>query len=382
MSKNKLASVSLWTIICIVLLAGLGFYYWKTRQQMPPQMQMPAPAVTVDKPKIETVQEFYDYSGNVEAVEFVEIRARVEGFINEIHFTDGSFVEQGQLLFEIEPDVYNAAFAQAQATLLSAKAQLESADSDLKRVEEAIKSNAVSIEEVSRRKAQRDIAAAQVALTEAGLENAKIQLGYTKIHSPISGKISRRLVDKGNLVGAGENTMLTTVVKTNPVYVTFEMSETDFAKFFQAKTASERMSPQTEILIAGPNDNDYTHKGTLDYVDNVISRSTGTISLRCTVENQEGLYYPGMFVRLRLPGRTIENALLVEDSAIGTNLGGKYVLTVGKDNIVSAQQVAQGMLYGTMRLIESGLTKDDTYITRGLQWSRPGTPVNPQQAQE
>ncbi|MFI4912022.1 MAG: efflux RND transporter periplasmic adaptor subunit [Sedimentisphaeraceae bacterium JB056] len=378
MTNNKIAKVSIGAIVLLLVIAGITFYYWKAHHEPPAQpFQMPAPAVTVDKPIIKTVDQYYDFTGNVEAVSTVEIRARIEGLIEDINFTDGSFIEKDQLLFTIESDQYEAKVNEANAKVLSAKAELESAQADLERVEKAVKSNAVSLEEVSRRKAQKNIAQANLEEAQAALENAKIELNYTKIYSPISGRISKRLIDKGNLVGAGEYTLLTTVVSIDPVYVTFEMSENVLAEYLLTNNNVKKCNPESNIFVAAPAENKYTHKGVVDYIDNRVNRQTGTIELRATVENNDHILYPGMFTRVRMPGKSIKDAVLVEESAIGTNLGGKYILVVDKDNIVSTRYVEPGLSYENLKVINSGLEREEKYVTRGLQKARPGKPITP-----
>jgi RND family efflux transporter MFP subunit len=380
MVKDKKAKISIVIIVLIVIIAAIGAYYTSTRQtkhqQQMQQMQQPAPGVTVDKPVVKDIEHYYDFTGNVESVASVEIRARVKGILQEVNFTDGSFVEKGQLLFVIEPDEYQADVDQAKAAVASAEAQLSSAEDDLERVRRAVKSNAVSIEEVSRRKTQYETAKADLKEAQASLKIAEIQLGYTKIHSPISGKLSNRLVDAGNLVGAGENTLLTTVVTVDPVYVSFEMSENILTEYLKANRISRKQNPGSPVSVAAPTETEYRHEGTLDYIGNVVNRTTGTINLRATVDNEDGLLYPGMFARVRLPAQTVKDAVLVEQSAIGTNLGGKYLLTVDEDNVVSTRQVETGLSYGKLRLVESGIEQGESYITRGLQKARPGAKIS------
>jgi RND family efflux transporter MFP subunit len=381
MIKSKNAKISIGAIILVIVIAAIAAYYWKSHTQPPQETpQMPAPSVTIGKPVTKTVERYYDFTGNVEPVASVEIRARIEGYLQNINFVDGSFVEKGQLLFVIEPQQYEAKLEEAKAAVASAKAQLNSAEADLERVEKAVKSNAVSLEEVSRRKAQMEVAQASLEEAKAALENTKIELSYTKIQSPISGKISKRYVDEGNLVGAGENTLLAEIVSTDPVYVTFEMSENILAEYVRANNITRNENPKSPVFVAAPTEKEYTHKGTLDYIGNKVNQTTGTIDLRATVENSDGSLYPGMFARIRMPGEKIENAILVEESAIGTNLGGKYVLTVNDKNIVSLTQIVPGQSYGQLRIVKSGLAPDQRYVTRGLQKARPGREITPMPA--
>ena len=337
----------------------------------------PAPSVTVATPVEKDVQTYVEFTGYTAAVESVEIRARVKGFLEKVAFEDGAVVKKGDLLFIIEQDSYKAQRAQAKAELASAEAELERSEIDLKRVEQAAKTNAVSQEEVTNRRAQRDMSAAAVEEQKAKLEEARLNLGYTEVHSPIDGRVSRRLVDEGNLVGAGENTLLTTVITMDPIYVYFEVDERKLIESLKNNREAFDDRKDYPFYVGLDTEKGYPHKGVLDYISNIVDQNTGTITARGILPNKEKELYPGMFARVRVPAKIESDALLVHEKAIGTDLGGKYLYIVKSDNTVEQSRVELGPLDGEMRVITKGIGKGERYIVNGLQFARPGLPVTP-----
>jgi len=329
---------------------------------------------------VQIVQEF---TGNTRAIEYAEIRARVAGTLERMLFTPASFVEEGEVLFIIEPEPYQAAFDEAEAALRSAESELARAGSDLERVQLAIQSNAVSQQDLDRAQATRDQAEAAVMGARARRDNARINLGYTRVRTPVSGQVSRNFPDLGNLVGAGEPTLLTTVTRIDPIYVYFDAPEQVVLNFTAARrdtTLTEReLSQVGRVRVATAADTDYPHEGRIDFIDNTVNPATGTIELRAVVQNPENILFPGLFVRVRVLGRVAPNALLVHERAIGTDLGGKYVLVVGEDNVVEQRYVTLGPIQddGTV-VVESGLDGSERYIVNGMLRARPGFPVTPQ----
>ena len=368
----------------IVLLAGIVFLgiFSGCKKEAPPQP--PAPEVTVARPLQKNVRRYYDLTGNTEAVEMVDVRARVEGFLEEVHFKDGANVKEGDVLFTIEQEVFIADVEQAEAVLESNIAESHRAKADLDRVKLAVKTNAVSLQEVDLKQADYDIAVAAVAKAEALLKQAKLQLSYTTVTSPITGRISRRYVDKGNLVGSGEKTLLTRVVRFDPIYVYSNISETLLSQMLKkaGKTSQERRKAKLKFNIGLATEEGFPHEGLIDFVDNRLDETTGTAQIRGVVPNENGLLYPGMFVRMRAPSLEETAALLVYEKAIGTDLGGKFVLVVGQDNVVERRYVKLGQLYEDRRVIEKGLEAEDRYIYKGIQRARPGLPVTPKQESE
>ncbi|MHC5093968.1 MAG: efflux RND transporter periplasmic adaptor subunit [Planctomycetota bacterium] len=344
----------------------------------------PAPEVSVSKPLQKNVRRYYDMTGNTESVEAVDILARVEGFLEKVHFEDGQDVKKGDVLFTIEQDVFKANVEQAEAMLQSTIAERHRAQADLKRVEQAVISGAVSEQEVDLKRADRDIAVASVANAEAALKQAELQLSYTTVTSPVTGRVSRRFVDAGNLVSPTQNTLLTRVVAFDPMYVYFNISERLLSQILRrsGKTDEERRQSGAKMMIGLSDESDFSHEGTIDFIDNRVDATTGTVQLRGEVPNKNRLLYPGMFVRIRIPSRQETPSLLVHEKAIGTDLGGKYVWIIDEKNVVDRRYVTPGQMYDDMRVITEGLEATDRYIYKGIQRARPGMPVTPREQSE
>ncbi len=298
-----------------------------------------------------------------------------------MHFSVAADIKAGAKLFSIEADVYEAREAQMQAKLASAEAYLARAESDLIRVEKAVETNAVSRQEVATRKADRDMAKAAVLEAQANLKQAQLDLSYCTVTSPIDGQVSRNLVDVGNLVGSGANTLLATVAKMDPIFVYFEASEDVVLEWLEShdRTLGNRKM-DIPAFLGLSNGDDFPFEGMIDYVDNKVDANTGTIVLRATFPNPKRKLFPGLFARVRVPGLEVPKAVVIKEKAIGTDLGGKYVLTVGEGNIVELKHVELGALEGDERVILSGLEANETYILEGLMRARPGRPCTPQQA--
>lgn len=355
-------------------------------RQAPEVAPPPPPEVTVATPIQKDVTVFQEFVGSTEAYRSVNIRARVQGLLDEMHFEPSAFVRKGELLFVIEPEPYEAHRDRAAAGLKAAEAGLARAESDLDRLEQAVRTNAVSQQEVTRARAERDQASAAMLQAEAELTNAEIQLEYTTVESPIDGLVSRNYVDLGNLVGAGEATLLTTVRQIDPIYAYFEVSERFIAQALDERGGHQgpgqtRETSATLLL----DETGLEIEGQLDSLENTVDTGTGTIRVRGVFPNSDNKIFPGFFVRVRLPGELLEDALLVEESALGTDLGGRYLMIVAKDDegrdIVERRYVEPGPLQpDKSRVILSGLDAGETYITAGLQRARPGMPVTPKAA--
>ena len=365
-------------LLPVVIAAALVGGCQKVPEVVPPA----PPEVTVAAPIQKDVTVFQEFVGTTEAFKSVNIRARVQGFLDKMSFEPSSFVRKDQLLFVIEPGPYEAQRDRAAAGLAAAEAGLARAESDLDRLEQAVRTNAVSQQEVTRARAERDQASAAVLQAQAELTNAEIQLAYTTVESPLDGLVSRNYVDLGNLVGAGEATLLTTVRQIDPIYAYFEVSER-----FVAQTLEQRgghRDPNADELISATLLLDETGleiDGAIDSLENTVDTGTGTIRVRGVFPNEDSKVFPGFFVRVRLPGRVYEDALLVEETALGTDLGGRYLMIVGGDDIVERRYIEPGQLQDdNTRLILSGLEPGERYITRGLQRARPGMPVTPKTA--
>jgi RND family efflux transporter MFP subunit len=335
------------------------------------------------------VTAYQDFTGRTSSVQRAEVRARVPGFLQRMNFAPGDMVKKGQLLFLIEPEPYQAQRDQAEAALKSAEANRDRAQSDLERLEEAIKTNAVSQQDVTRARAELSQAEAAVLNSAALLAQAKIQLAYTEVRSPVAGKVDRNLVDLGNLVGQGEATLLTTVVQVDPLWVYFDLPETIVLQMLAdlrkmgIKFTEEGARPDTEGLlkffVGTQVDEGFPHEGYLDFLSNAVNAATGTVEVRGVVPNDHQLLLPGVFVRVRVPGRLLSDAILVSERAIGTDLGGKYVMVVGEENMVEQRYIELGPREddGFVVVID-GLEGDEEYIVNGLLRARPGFPVTPE----
>jgi multidrug efflux system membrane fusion protein len=366
-------------IMCAFL--ALGFFSGACRRA--PEMPAPTPPeVAVTTPVVRDVTVFHEFTGTTVASESVEIRARVQGFLERVSFEPSSFVGRGDVLFVIERGPYEAQRDQAQANMSSAEAALRRADSDLERLEQAVRTNAVSQQEVTRARAERDQASAALLQAKAALTNAEIQLSYTIIRSPIDGLVSRNLVDVGNLVGAGGSTLLATVRRIDPIYADFDMSERYMVQILDDRGGlrnPDQGSEVTATLLL--KETGHEIQGKIDSFGNTVDPATGTIAVRAIFDNADARVFPGFFVHVRMPGQRLEGALLVEETAVGTDLGGRYVLVVGSDNVVERRSIEPGPLEADgYRVVLSGLEPGERYIVRGVQRARPGLPVSPSDA--
>lgn len=360
-------------LACAALLAGCG----RGNSYSPP----PTPQVVVANPVARDVTTYLEYTGHTESVEAVEIRARVQGVLQSINFTPGSIVSKGDLLFVIEPELYEARAAQAEASLQRARTQLQAAQEQLSITQAIFQRNAGSRADLVQRTQARDEAVAGLAQAQANLAAAKLDLSYTRIEAPIAGRVDRNFVDAGNLVGAGAPTLLASIVRQDPMYAYFDVSERDALDYRQRVRAGEIGSssegdPAFEADMALVNESDFPHRGYIDYMSNKLNPSTGTFEVRAVFPNREGVLLPGLFVRVRVP-LTRGKKLLLPDDAIATDQGGHYVLVADAKNTVQRRQVETGTLAEGMRIVLSGVAPEDNVIINGLQRARPGVVVNP-----
>jgi RND family efflux transporter MFP subunit len=354
--------------------------------------------VTVETPIRRDVAVYGYFTGNTRAVASAEIRARVTGILQEMYFNPSTLVRRGQTLFLIEPDPYEALRDEAQAALSSARAEAARAESDLDRLELAIQTNAVSESDVDRARALRDQAVASVASAEARLERAQLDADYTRVRTPISGQVSRNLVDLGNLVSGQQSTLLTTVNQIDPIHVYFDAPEALVLELLRranrgivteggeggfdpdaVREGSREADNVGLVEIATEGDERYAHAGYLDYIDNTVNPATGTIQLRGVIPNGDFTLFPGLFVRVRVTGGMTPDALLVKEVGIGRDLGGNFVLVVGEDDVVERRYVTLGDVQEDgYVVIADGLEGTERYISNGLLRARPGLPVTPQ----
>jgi len=346
----------------------------------------PPPPVTVAHPIVRDVIKYSDFSGKTSAIATVEIRARVQGWLEKRHFSDGQFVRRGELLFTIDPREYEAALHNAEANLLNAKTALAFAENDLARREKAFAENAISELDLLRSRSDRDQAMATVAGAEAQLEEAQINLSYCEILSPITGKTSRRLVDVGNLVGAGEATLLTTVTQIKPIYAYFNVNEREIARYLQLDAEYRAENPGqsslhqmvVEVQLGIATEEGFPHRGILDFVDNHVDPETGTMQARAKFPNEDIRLLPGMFSNIRIPAKVLKQALLVPELTVGLDQQGHFLLVVNDKNVVERRSVELGPKEGELIVVSTGIDAGDRVIINGLLNARPGREVQPE----
>jgi membrane fusion protein, multidrug efflux system len=361
--------------LLLLLLAGCG----KDNAYVPP----PPPQVTVSRPVQRTVADTIELTGNIQSSNTVDLVARVTGYLQSVNFKDGSFVKKGDLLFVIEPESYQANVQLAAATVEQQQATLTQATSEYERQQRLIKQKATSESEVESWQAQRNAAQAAVDEANANLEIARINLGYTRVVAPFDGRVGRRQVDPGNLVGPGATTQLATIDQLAPIYVYFNVDEQEVLRLRAKLRAAGKTLANVEPVKLGiglQNEIGYPHEATLDFVATDVDQSTGTLQARGVIANKDYVFLPGLFVRVQIPVGTTDNALLVPDRAVGIDQRGHYLLIVGQDDVVAQRTVETGALDAGMRVIEQGLSADDRVVVDGLQHAIPGSKVAPREA--
>jgi RND family efflux transporter MFP subunit len=346
--------------------------------------QSGAPAVTVAQPLQREIVEYDEFTGQFEAVEYVEIRSRVSGYLQTALLKEGQIVKKGDLLFIIDPRPFEAALASANAQLAQAAARLELANRQLARTGELKKRNFAATSAYDERVQEQRVAAASVAIAKAAIRIAELNLEFTRIAAPVTGRVGLREVSVGNLVtgGAGTgNTLLTTIVSLDPIYFVFDMSESDFLAYQRSVQSGKLKSTRDAVKVFGrlTDEPNWPREGTLDFVDNRIDRTAGTIRVRAVFPNKDGFLTPGQFGGIRLPGSDRYKALLIPDRAILTDQSNKIVMTVAKDGTVVPKQIRPGPMYDGLRIVRSGLAPDDHIIINGLMRARPGAKVTPQE---
>jgi RND family efflux transporter MFP subunit len=358
-----------------LLLAGCG----QDNTYVPP----PPPGVTVSRPVQQTVTDTIELTGNTQSSNTVNLVARVTGYLQSVNFKDGAIVKKGDLLFVIEPEQYQASVQLAEATVEQQQATLTQATSEYERQQRLIKQKATSESDVENWQAQRNAAQAAVNQANANLELARINLGYTRIVAPFDGRVGRRQVDPGNLVGAGTPTQLATIDQLAPIYVYFNVDEQAVLRLRAALRAKGKTLKDVEPVKLGiglQNETGYPHEATLDFVATDVDQSTGTLQARAVIPNKDYVFLPGLFVRVQIPVGTTENALLVPDRAIGVDQRGQYLLVVGPGDVVVQRTVQTSALNDGMRVIAQGLSAEDRVVIDGLQRAIPGSKVTPREA--
>jgi RND family efflux transporter MFP subunit len=354
-------------------------------------VEPPPPKVTVAQPLEQEVIDYLEFTGTTRPFEEAEVRARVSGFLQSMHFTSGAMVQEGDLLFVIDPREYQAGLNAAKAEMESAKAQLQRAKIELARAERLFEQKAGAEADVVKWRGERDVAAADVARSEAKLERARLDLSYTRVTAPIAGRVSRNYVDVGNLVGEGEPTLLTTVTRYDPMYVYFNLNERDLLKvmaMLREEFKGKKVDPATQsarkaeipLFLGLATEEDYPHQGSYDFGESSVDPGTGTLQLRGVFPNPDPVpvLVPGLFTRLRMPIDRRANALLVTERAIGADQSGRYLLAVNSENVVEKRLIRMSQLVDGLRVIEEGLRPGEWVVVNGLQRARPGAKVEPE----
>jgi RND family efflux transporter MFP subunit len=341
----------------------------------------PPPKVEVAAPVQKPITRYLDATGNTAAIKNVDLVARVQGFLQSINYQDGSFVKQGTTLFTIEPETYKLKLEQAQAAETGAQASLKQAEADFKRQSDLVQRQAVSQATLDTSTSTRDNAQANLQQAQVNTKIAEVNYGYTNVTAPFDGIVSAHLVSVGELVGVASPTQLATIVALDPIYVNFNVNEQDVLRIREdarrrGMTVNEIR--QLPIEIGLQTETGYPHKGKLDYVSPSINQSTGTLAVRGILPNPDRVLLPGFFVRVHVPYDQQKDALLVPDTALGSDQAGRYVLVVNGDNVVEQRKVQTGQLDGELRVIENGLKPDDRVVIAGLLRAIPGQKVDPQ----
>jgi RND family efflux transporter MFP subunit len=345
----------------------------------------PPPTVTIAKPVQRTVTDYDEYVGRFVALDFVEVRARVSGYLERIRFTDGQIVQKGAPLFNIDTRPFRNALDQARANLTSARAALAYAEGDLERGSQLVRDKTITQQTFDQRTQAKQVTQAGVAGQEAAVAQATLDLEFTELTAPITGRIGDRRVSPGNLItgGTGGNTtLLATIVSMDPIRVEFTFDEASYLRYEKViRGGKDMMSSQarTPVSLKLIDEKEFVHEGHMDFIDNTIDRTSGTIRGRAVFANPKNTFTPGMFARVRIPGSEPYSALLVPDVAIGTEQIRKYVLVVAADGTVSQKFVVPGQLVGELRVIKEGLAADDRVVVNGLMRARPGQKVTAQE---
>ena len=374
---NGVFSLIVPLVLFLLLLAAAGCARPAAQPADPPP-----PKVTVAKVLFKDVTEWDEFTGRLEAVNTVAVRPRVSGFVAAVRFREGTVVNRGDLLFQIDARPFQAEVDRLKAELARARATVQRATSEAQRAERLTSQNAMSREESDRRTSFAQEANAQVDAVAAALRAAELNLEFTRVTSPIAGRVGRAIATEGNLVssGPGEATLLTTVVSLDPIYAAFDVDEQSFLRYgnleSEGKRASARQSGQpVEMALGG--EQDFPHHGKMNFLDNQVDPATGTIHARGIFANPKNDLTPGLFVRLRLPGTAAYDGAFVRDAAIGTDLDKRYVLVVTKDHTIEYRTVTVGPNVGSLRVVRTGLAADELVVVNGLQRVRPGMKIDP-----
>jgi RND family efflux transporter MFP subunit len=340
----------------------------------------PPPKVSVVLPLKRQITRYLEATGSAAAINSVNLVARVSGFLQAINYQDGDQVKQGAVLFVIEPEPYRLKLEQAQAAQASAEAKLRQLEAEYQRQVDLASRSISSKATLETATANRDDGQAKLKQAQADTRQAEINLGYTEVRAPFDGIVTARQVSLGELVGASGPTQLATIVQVDPIYVTFNISEQEVLRvreYMRQRGITPEELKKVPVEVELQNEEGYPHKGTLDYASPSVSQSTGTLLVRGIFQNSDRALLPGYFVRVRVP-EDPQDTFLIPDVAIASDQGGRYVLVVGKDDVVEQRKITAGPKIGDMRAVERGLTPEDRVVVAGIQRAIPGEKVDPQ----
>jgi RND family efflux transporter MFP subunit len=372
-----------WAAGSAALVAGLMLGCGSTA---PPVAETPPPPVSVSQPVVRNVTDHDDYEGRIGAAEKVEIRSRAKGHLFKINFQDGQMVKKGQLLYEIDPRQHQVTLESAEAQVASAQGALDFAKSEINRVKGLVRTRAATPEELETWIAKEGVARGDLQKAKAVVSQSKLELEYTKVTAPIDGKISRTQVDVGNLVNAGGGeTLLTTLVSVDPMYVYFNVDERSLLRYrkdFRNQKDGDGPEPPIKdlkipVFVALEGEEGYPHKGVIDFADNRVNPSTGTIQVRGVLSNAKRLFDDGMRARVRIPVSDPHKVLMITERAIGTEQGRKFVYVVNDQNVAERRDVTLDRVVDGLQVIRDGLKREDWVIVNGIQRVREGMKVEP-----
>ncbi|MDR6982033.1 multidrug efflux system membrane fusion protein [Rheinheimera pacifica] len=339
-----------------------------------------APQVSVAQVVHERITEWDEFTGRLQAPQTVNLMPRVSGYIEEVHFSEGALVQKGDLLVQIDPRPFAAEVARLNAELQSAQSAAALADNEYQRAEKLSSQRAISAELLDSRLARKQQTAATVASVKAALQRAELDLSYTRISAPISGRVSYAQVTAGNYVNAGQS-QLTSLVSTEKMYAYFDVDEQSYLKYArlstEGKRADTRDASANPVYMALANDTAYNHTGSIDFVDNSVNQQTGTIRIRASFSNSDNNLLPGLFARIKLVGSDSYDGILIDEKAVGTDLNNKYVLVVNADNQLEYRAVKLGEKVNGLRIVREGLAAKDRIVVNGLQRVMPNMQIEP-----
>jgi len=360
--------------IAMVVMATVITACGNSQAEAPPP---PPPEVDAAQVVTKSVRQWDEFTGRIAAIGAVDIRPRVSGYIDRIAFKEGDMVKAGDLLFVIDPRPYRATYDSAVAQLERARASAQLAEAQYKRAESLVKTDAISIDTYDTRNAALGQTSADVHAAEAALATAKLNLDFTEVHSPIAGRVSRAQLTLGNLVQA-DQTVLTSVVSQDPVYVYFQPDEQSFLRYRELARKGERANSDNPVRVGLASETGFPHSGMMNFVNNQVDAATGTINVRATVPNPDGVFVPGLYARVQLEGRAEYMAMLIDDKAIMTDQDRKYVYVLGPEDKAKRKDVVLGSVHDGLRVVQSGLDANDKVIVAGLQKIfAPDTKVKP-----